>query len=97
MSNGTNYSEWSAATMYRLMEKGIWSSMKDNPLGFKKFELGEAPFVGQETSSSASYAAKVTPAMILEGQKALGIIGRTIMPQFLEHISQASNAADAWE
>jgi hypothetical protein len=83
--DGTNYSEWSSQIKFRLMEKGLWNHVTEDPLTKKGSESAE------------DFKKRVTAAVKLDDQKALGIIGRSIKADFTESIGQAETAAQAWK
>ena len=83
--DGTNYSEWSSQIKFRLMEKGLWNHVTQEPLKRK------------EAEADADFKKRVTVAMKLDDQKALGIIGRSIKADFIESIGMAETACQAWK
>lgn len=49
-----------------------------------------------ESVDSERYKKRDTASLKLDDQKALGVIGKTVKPEFAESIGQAETAAEAW-
>lgn len=92
--DGTNYAEWSTQVKFRLMERGLWTHIADAPLKPQKYKEGEV--MKMETKESERYKKRVTANLKLDDQKALGVIGKSVKPEFAESIGQAETAAEAW-
>lgn len=93
--DGTNYGIWSHQVKFRLMEKGLWKLVDEAPLECKISIIGEERTL--ETEESASYQHRVTEEVRDKDQRALGIIGNHVKPEFVEQMSSAKTAREAWD
>lgn len=86
--DGKNYHEWAASTKFTLMAKGLWQQVIEKPLEKK---------VNEQEDQYRDRILKLTGEVKVADNKALGIIGRTVKNEYMEQISKAETAYQAWD